>query len=68
MKIIFFGTPEFAAYNLRAIIEAGYDVAAVVTMPDKIAGRGHKLLQSDVKKVALEKGLPVLQPVNSLNS
>ena len=38
-------------------------MAAVVTMPDKIAGRGHKLLQSDVKKVALEKGLPVLQPV-----
>lgn len=62
MKIVFFGTPEFAAYNLKAIIDAGYDVCAVVTMPDKIAGRGHKLIQSDVKKMALEHGLPVLQP------
>lgn len=62
MRIVFFGTPEFAAYSLKAIIEAGYDVCAVVTMPDKIAGRGHKLIQSDVKKMALEHGLPVLQP------
>lgn len=62
MKIVFFGTPEFAAYNLKAIIDAGYDVCAVVTMPDKIAGRGHKLIQSDVKKMALVHDLPVLQP------
>ena len=62
MKIVFFGTPEFAAFSLKAILNAGYDVAAVVTMPDKIAGRGHKLIQSDVKKVALEHSLPLLQP------
>ena len=64
MKIIFFGTPEFAAYSLGAILNAGYEVAAVVTMPDKIAGRGHKLLQSDVKKLALQHSLPLLQPRN----
>ncbi|MDE6578260.1 MAG: methionyl-tRNA formyltransferase [Muribaculaceae bacterium] len=62
MKIVFFGTPEFAVASLRRLLEDGIDVAAVVTMPDKIAGRGHKLIQSDVKKFALEKGLRVLQP------
>lgn len=61
-RIIFFGTPEFAAFSLTAIINAGYEVAAVVTMPDKMAGRGHKLIQSAVKKTALEYNLPVLQP------
>lgn len=64
MKIIFFGTPEFAAYSLQRIVEAGYDVAAVVTMTDKPAGRGHKLLGSAVKKVAIEHELPLLQPRN----
>lgn len=64
LKIIFLGTPEFAAESLKAIVEHGYDVCAVVTMPDKQAGRGHKLLQSDVKKYALSVGLPVLQPAN----
>lgn len=64
-KIIFFGTPEFAATSLQRLIDSkGCEVAAVVTMPDKVAGRGHKLLQSDVKKTALEAGLPVLQPSN----
>lgn len=62
MKIVFFGTPEFAVESLDKLIEAGFDVAAVVTMPDKIAGRGHKLIESDVKKYALSKGIPVLQP------
>jgi methionyl-tRNA formyltransferase len=64
LKIVFFGTPEFAAYNLSKILDSGYDVRAVVTMPDKVAGRGHKLLQSDVKKIAVERNLPVLQPAN----
>lgn len=64
MRIIFFGTPDFAAYNLTAILNAGYEVAAVVTMPDKTAGRGHKLLHSAVKKVALQYRLPLLQPRN----
>ena len=62
LKIVFFGTPEFAVASLDRIISAGFDVAAVVTMPDKIAGRGHKLIHSDVKKYALEKGLEILQP------
>lgn len=62
MKIIFFGTPEFAVESLRALVDNGYDVAAVVTMPDKTGGRGHKVIESDVKKYAVEQGLPVLQP------
>ncbi len=64
LKIVFFGTPEFAAYTLRRMVEADYDVAAVVTMPDKRAGRGHKLIQSDVKTEALRHDIPVLQPSN----
>lgn len=62
MKIVFFGTPEFAVESLDKLIEAGFEIAAVVTMPDKIAGRGHKLIESDVKKYALSKGLRILQP------
>lgn len=62
MRIVFFGTPEFAVASLDRLVNDGHDIAAVVTMPDKIAGRGHKLIQSDVKKYALEKNLPVLQP------
>lgn len=64
LKIIFLGTPEFAVESLDRMISEGFNVRAVVTMPDKIAGRGHKLLQSDVKKYALEKGLDILQPAN----
>lgn len=62
LKIVFFGTPEFAVESLDALMRNGFNVAAVVTMPDKTAGRGHKLYQSDVKRYAVEKGLPVLQP------
>ena len=62
IRIIYFGTPEFAASQLEAILAAGYDVAAVVTMPDKPAGRGRKVQYSDVKKTAMEHGLPLLQP------
>ena len=62
IKIVFFGTPEFAVESLDKLLTAGFDIAAVVTMPDKIAGRGHKLIQSDVKKYAQEKGLRILQP------
>lgn len=67
LKIVFFGTPEFAAASLRALVEGGFNVCAVVTSVDKPAGRGHKLLQSDVKKYAVEAGLPVLQPANLKN-
>lgn len=63
MKIVFFGTPEFAVESLDAIVKAGHDVAAVVTMPDKPAGRGHRLYQSPVKEYALKHSIPVLQPV-----
>ena len=62
LKIVFFGTPEFAVASLDRLVADGCDIAAVVTMPDKIAGRGHKTIESDVKKYAVEKGLKVLQP------
>ena len=57
------GTPEFAVASLDALVKAGYSIAAVVTAPDKPAGRGMKLTESAVKKYALEKGLRMLQPV-----
>ena len=63
MKIVFFGTPEFAVASLKALLDNGFEVSAVVTAPDKEAGRGHRLLESDVKKFAVERGLPLLQPV-----
>ena len=64
MKIVYFGTPEIASSQLEAIIAAGYEVAAVVTVPDKPAGRGKKIQSSDVKLTALKYNLPVLQPVS----
>ena len=62
LRIVYMGTPEFAVAGLRALVENGYHVVAVVTMPDKPAGRGHKVQQSPVKQYALSVGLPVLQP------
>ncbi len=62
LKIVFMGTPEFAVASLDALVQAGCNVAAVVTAPDKPAGRGMKLQSSAVKIYALEKGIPVLQP------
>ena len=56
------GTPDFAVESLRALVEGGYNVVAVVTMPDKPAGRGHQLQFSAVKQYALSVGLPLLQP------
>lgn len=61
-RILFMGTPDFAVGSLNALVEAGFDVAAVVTAPDKPAGRGRELRTSAVKQRALELGLPVLQP------
>ncbi len=63
MKIVFFGTPAFAARQLEFIAAHGIDVCAVVTAPDKPAGRGKKLAASEVKQAAIRLGLPVLQPV-----
>lgn len=61
-KIVFMGTPEFAVTILDGIISAGYQVAAVVTTPDKPAGRGQKVSESAVKQYAISNQLPVLQP------
>ena len=62
MKIVFAGTPEFAVPSLRAIYEAGFEIAAVLTQPDKPQGRKSILTPSPVKQAAIELGLPVLQP------
>lgn len=64
MKIVYFGTPEFASSQLEAIISAGYEVAAVVTAPDKPAGRGKKIQSPDVKLTAQKYDLPILQPTS----
>lgn len=62
IRIIYMGTPDFAVESLRALVDGGYNVVAVVTMPDKPAGRGHQLQFSAVKQYALSVGLPLLQP------
>ena len=56
------GTPDFAVEVLRQLVEGGYNVVGVITMPDKPAGRGHKIQYSPVKQYALEQNLPLLQP------
>ncbi len=68
MRIIFMGTPEFAVASLDALINAGMNVVAVITAPDKPAGRGRQLSQSAVKEFALQKKLPVLQPEKLKNT
>lgn len=67
MKIIFAGTPTFAAQSLEAIIKQGYQVIAVYTQPDRPAGRGKKLVKSDVKIVAEAHNIPVYQPEKLTN-
>ena len=64
MRIIFAGTPPFAAAALDALADAGHDIALVLTQPDRPAGRGMKLMPSAVKQAALARGLPVSQPPN----
>ena len=59
MKIVFWGTPKFAAYNLQSIINAGHNIIGVVTQPDRKRGRGKSLSPSPVKQIALDNGLPV---------
>ncbi len=63
MRLIFAGTPEFAARALEALIAAGHTIALVLTQPDRPSGRGMKLTPSPVKAVALQQGLPVYQPL-----
>ena len=62
MKVVFMGTPDFAVPTLEKIIEAGHEVLAVVTQPDKAKGRGKKVIFSPVKEKAMEHNLPVYQP------
>jgi methionyl-tRNA formyltransferase len=62
MKLVFCGTPEFAVPTLEAVIAAGHEVALVVTQPDRAAGRGMEVQMPPVKRVAIERGLPVVQP------
>jgi methionyl-tRNA formyltransferase len=62
-KIIYYGTPEFACAGFEALLDEGYEILAVVTAPDKPAGRGLKPKASDLKQAALNRGVPVLQPV-----
>ena len=62
LRIVYMGTPDFAVEPLRALVEGGYNVVAVVTMPDKPAGRGQKMQRSAVGQFATEQGLPLLQP------
>lgn len=62
LRIVYMGTPDFAVESLKALVEGGYNVVGVITMPDKPAGRGHKIQYSPVKQYALEVGLPLLQP------
>lgn len=64
MRIVFFGTPDFAVATLEALVAAGQQVVAVVTAPDKPAGRGQTLVASPVKRAAEAHGMPVLQPLN----
>lgn len=61
MRVVFMGTPEFAVPSLKALLDAGYAVVGVFTQPDRPVGRGHKLAACPVKKMALERGVPVYQ-------
>ena len=63
MKIVYMGTPDFAVLPLRAMKEAGFEVAAVVTQPDKPKGRGKTMMPTPVKEEAVALGIPVNQPV-----
>lgn len=62
MRIVYAGTPEFACSGLRALLDAGHEVVAVLTQPDRPSGRGMKLLPSAVKQAALDANIPVFQP------
>lgn len=62
LRIVFAGTPEFAAEHLKALLDTPFEIVAVYTQPDRPAGRGQKLMPSPVKQLAVEHGLPVLQP------
>lgn len=63
LRIVYMGTPDFAVESLKALVEGGYNVVGVITMPDKPVGRHGSVLQaSPVKEYAMSQNLPVLQP------
>ena len=62
LRIVFMGTPDFAVASLKGLVDGGYNIIGVITVPDKPAGRGNKLTESAVKKYAVENNLKVLQP------
>lgn len=64
LRIVYMGTPDFAVEGLKALVENGENIVAVITMPDKPAGRGHQMQFSPIKQYALSQGLDVLQPVS----
>ena len=65
MRVVFWGTPEFAAPALRALIGEGFEVVAVVTQPDKPQGRSREIIFSSVKQIALDEEIPLFQPKNA---
>lgn len=67
LRIIFAGTPDFAARHLDALLSSGHNVVGVFTQPDRPTGRGKKLMPSPVKVLAEEKGLPVFQPISCVH-
>src|SRR5580704_16206876 len=68
VRLVFCGTPEFAVPTLEAVIAAGHEVALVVTQPDRAAGRGMEVQAPPVKRVAVERGIPVVQPEKIKNN
>ena len=67
MRVLFMGTPDFALFTLRALMDAGQEVVGVVTQPDKPKGRGYELQPPPVKRYAMEQGIPVYQPTTLKN-
>ena len=65
MRVVFWGTPEFAAPSLRALIGEGFEVVGVVTRPDKPQGRSREIIPSPVKQIALEEEIKIFQPKNA---
>ena len=62
MKILFMGTPDFALFSIKALVESGEELIGVVTQPDQPKGRGYVLTPPPVKVYAMEQGIPVYQP------
>ena len=68
MKVLFMGTPDFAKESLENLYENGYEICGVVTVPDRPAGRGMKIISSPVKDYAISKNLKVFQPIKIANN